>query len=97
MHRAGTALAQAAAETRVVQSELVSQDVKERSGRIVDFDLMSFAVDGQRVASHDSPLVVDIPSSSIRVSVNCESKSRCTKAKKRCPSQEKADTCQSTA
>ena len=45
MHRAGAALAEPAAEARIVQAKLVAQRVEQRHVGIVDLDRPRLAVD----------------------------------------------------
>src|ERR1700732_3751486 len=47
MHRASAALRQAAAEMRIIQSEIVAQHIKER-GVGIDDDVVTLAIDVQR-------------------------------------------------
>jgi hypothetical protein len=46
MHGAGAAFRQAAAEAGAVQMEMVPQHVEQRGVRVIDFEVMNFAIYG---------------------------------------------------
>src|SRR5262245_56502880 len=47
---AGAALAEAAAETRIVQAEVIAQRIEERHVWVVDLDCLCLAIDNEREA-----------------------------------------------
>src|ERR1019366_6207740 len=55
MHRAGAALAEPAAEARIVEAELVAQGVEQGHLGIVDLDRVRLAVDREVELRHGHP------------------------------------------